>query len=124
MRFWRLMVEGGWGMWFVLAFGVITLVAAIGYALRPERRRAAAVRAFSRSLLFASISVVSLDLATVGARVVANPDWAHSPDLHLILLEGVSESLAPATLGFTLLSLVWLLVALGERRETGSGAEL
>ena len=120
MRFWRFMVEGGWGMWFVLAFGLITLFAAIGFARRPARGSRAVVRAFSRGTLFASISVVSLDLATVGARIMSTSEWSHGPGLHWVLLEGVSESLAPATLGFTLLSFVWLLVGVGERRGTSS----
>jgi hypothetical protein len=116
MRFLYFMGEGGWGMWFVLSFGLITLGAAVGFALRPHALRSDTVRSFSRSTTFAIISVVSLDLAAVGSRVPANPEWANSPHIHLIVMEGISESLAPAILGFTLLSLVWMIVAVGQRR--------
>jgi len=117
-RFWHLMGDGGWGMWFVLAFGLVTLAAAAGFAWRPDSRREHAVRAFSRATSFAILSTTGLDLAAVGSRIPANPEWANSPRLHLMVMEGIAESMAPAILGFTLLALAWLFVAVGQRRLT------
>jgi hypothetical protein len=116
MRFWHFMVEGGWAMWFVLTFGTITLAAAAGFARWPTEGRHRAVAAFSRATGFAIASAVSLNLAAVGSKVPNIPELANDPRVHLIVMEGVSESLAPAILGFTLLSFAWIVVAVGERR--------
>jgi hypothetical protein len=118
MRFLHFMAEGGWAMWFVLALGLITLGAAAGFASRPVPRRGEAVRSFSRATAFAVLSALSANLAAVGAKVPANPEWANSPRLPLIVMEGIAESLAPAILGFTLLSFAWIVEAVGQRRLT------
>jgi hypothetical protein len=111
------MHEGGWGMWFVLAFGLVTLAAAAGFARSPESARLAAVRSFSRATWFAVLSTVSIDLAKVAYSVANIPKLRDDPHLPLIVLEGISESLAPATLGFALLSFACILVAIGQRRQ-------
>jgi hypothetical protein len=112
------MSEGGWAMWFVLAIGLITVAAALGFALKPASPRQDAVRSFSLATSFMTVSAVSLDLAAVGSKVPNIPALANSPRLHLIVMEGISESLAPAILGFTLLSFAWIVMAVGQRRLT------
>lgn len=116
MRLWYFMMEGGLSMWFVLLFGGITLAAAVGFARRPDARRADAVRSFTLATAFSIVSGVCLNLATVGSKVPANPAMANNPKLPLIVMEGIAESLAPAILGFMLLSLAWTLMAVGHRR--------
>lgn len=116
MRFWSFILGGGPSMWFVLAFAAFTLGAAVGFARRPDPRRVDAVRSFSWATFFSIVCGVCLNLAAVGSKVPANPEWANSPTIHLIVMEGISESLAPAILGFMLLSLVWTLMAVGYRR--------
>jgi hypothetical protein len=116
MRFWHFMMEGGWAMWFVLAFGLITLAAAVAFAFNPALTREHAARSFSRATSFAVISAVCLDLAAVGSKVPQLPELANSPRIHLIVMQGISESLAPAILGFTLLSFAWMVLAVGQRR--------
>jgi hypothetical protein len=116
MRLWHFMLGGGLSIWFVLLFASFTLAAAIGFARRPEARRVDAVRSFSGATAFSIASGVCLNLAAVGSKVPANPEWANSPRLHLIVMEGIAESLAPAILGFMLLSLAWTLMAVGYRR--------
>jgi len=118
MGFFHFMGQGGWAMWFVLGLGLCALAAAASFALRPDSRRGEVVRSFSLATLFSSVATVSLDLAAVGSKVPANPEWANSPRLHLIVMEGIAESLAPAILGFTLLSFVWIVMAVGQRRLT------
>ena len=54
--------------------------------------------------------------AAVGSKVPAHPEWANSPKIHLIVMEGISESLAGGILGFCLLSLTWMVMAVGHRR--------
>ncbi|MEY2932905.1 MAG: hypothetical protein RL033_3654 [Pseudomonadota bacterium] len=116
MRFVHLMQDGGWGMWFVLTFGLITLAAAVGFALRPRPGGEAAVRSFSRATTFSILSTVCLDLAVGGSHIANGPAFANHPKIHLVVLEGIAESLAPAILGCTLLSLAWLVMAVGQRR--------
>ena len=116
MRFWQFFLGGGFSMWFVLLFASFTLAAAIGFARRPEARGADAVRSFSWATTFSVAAGVCLNLATVGSQVPANPEWANGPKLPLIVMEGIAESLAPAILGFMLLSLAWTVVAVGQRR--------
>ena len=45
-----------------------------------------------------------------------NDEWAHSPDMPLIVMYGLGEAVTPAVLGFTALSLAWMFVAVGMRR--------
>ena len=117
MALWHLMHDGGWGMWFVLAFGLVTLAAAAGFARSPTSARLAAVRSLSLATWFAVLSTVSIDLAKVATSVANIPQLRDDPRPYLILLQGISESLAPATLGFALLSFAWIMVAIGQRRE-------
>lgn len=116
MRFLHFMGQGGWGMWFVLTFGLVALLAAVGFARRPRPEGEQAVRSFSRATTFSTISSVCLDLAAVGSRVPNEPAFANHPHIHFVVMEGISESLAPAILGSTLLCFVWLVVAVGQRR--------
>lgn len=103
-------------MWFVLALGLITLAAAASFARRPSPARKDAVKSFSLATSLIVISSVCLDLAAVGSKIPADPQWQGNPRLPLAVMEGISESLAPAILGFTLLSLVWIVMAIGQRR--------
>jgi hypothetical protein len=116
MRFFHFMAEGGWGMWFVLAFGLITLAAAMGFARRPRPEGEPAVRSFSRATSFSAISSVCLNLAAVGSKVPNAPGIDQHPKVHFVVMVGISESLAPAILGGTLLSFAWLVMAVGQRR--------
>lgn len=104
-------------MWFVLAFGVITLAAAAGFALRSNAAWEVPVRSFTAATVFSIVTAVSANLAAVGSKVPQNPALANSPTLHLIVMEGISESLAPAILGFALLSFAWIVMAIGHRRQ-------
>jgi hypothetical protein len=119
MTLWHFMLGGGLSIWFVLLFASFTLAAAIGFARRPEARRADAVRSFSGATAFSIASGVCLNLAAVGSKVPAMLEWENSPKLPLIVMEGIAESLAPAILGFMLLSLAWTVMAVGYRRLSG-----
>ena len=115
MRFYHFFQEGGWGMWFVLLFGLITLAQAIGFARRPDERRRSALEAFERATLYSVIATVALDLAAV-ARAPRGMPWSEAPRVELVIFEGIAESLAPAILGFALLSFAWMIGAVGQRR--------
>jgi len=107
---------GGWGMWFVLIFGVLTLGAALVFAFRPDTRRVAAIRDLTLATVFSTVAGIVSGFAAVGSKVPANPEWANSPKIHLIVMQGISESLTNGILGFTILALSWMVMAVGHRR--------
>lgn len=110
------MQAGGFGIWIVLLFGVFALGTAIRFATRPEPRALRVLTALSWATVFAIFSAVSSNLAMVMWRVPQHPEWSKSPELPLIVMTGIGESLTPSILGFTLLGVTWLLVAVGYRR--------
>ena len=64
------------------------------------------------------LGAIAADIGAVMKRVPQLPEFASSPDLRVALYtSGIGESMVPAILGFTVLSLVWLLAAVGFRRQ-------
>ena len=112
----NLIRDGGAPMWAILFFGLIDLGAALRFAYRPARARLPPIIALSLAVLFSIPCGVMADIAAVGSKVPARPEWASSPKIHLVLLQGLAESMAPGILGFSALSLVALLCAVGLRR--------
>lgn len=107
---------GGFPIYFVLAFGAVALGTAARYAFAPTRTRRRFVEQMARATLFSTLAAVAADLATVGVNV--NDRWDEwSRQLGRVLCQGVAESLSPAIIGFPLLALVALLVAVGSRSE-------
>jgi hypothetical protein len=113
----NLMVEGGVPMWFLLAFGVATLVAAARFAWRPVGRSPAPVWCLAIGTTAWIATAVMQDLAAVGHH---GPDYLRAhPDVSLahMLMQGLAESMAPGILGFVILSLSSLLIAVGLYRR-------
>ncbi len=107
--------EGGFPMWFVLAFGLVSLGAAAWFAYRPSRRTLKFIRGMSAATLLTSFMGICADLAAVGHH--ANARWDEwSGSIVRVLLQGFAESMSPGIMGFSLLSLVALLVAAGAPR--------
>jgi hypothetical protein len=112
--------EGGFAMVFVLGFGLTALVSAILFAARPAQRKLPFLRGMSHATLYAILCGICADLGATGHHVVER--YAEKPDWWQYLLIGLGESMAPGIIGFTLLSLVWLVSAVGERRLARAGA--
>jgi uncharacterized membrane protein len=107
---------GGYSMVLVLLFGALTLVAAVVFIRKPKEQHVGTIRALSTATVFTVLGGFTSCLAAVFTKVPNRPEWAHSPDLPLIVMTGLGEALTPAILGFSLLSLAWLLTAAGVRR--------
>ncbi len=107
---------GGFPMWFVLAFGGLTLAAAVSFARRPMERQVGMIRGMSIATVFVILSAMAVAMMTVATRVPLNEAWANDPKVWLIVLTGFGESLTPAVLGFSFLAMAWLVTALGVRR--------
>ena len=110
------MRAGGVGIWIVTLFGLLALFGAGRFAWRADPDRLRGVVALTWATVFAIASAVSANLASVCWKVPNRPEWAQSPEMPLIVMTGIAESLTPAILGFTVLGVVWLLVAVGHRR--------
>jgi hypothetical protein len=112
-----LLTEGGFPMWFLLAFGLATLIFAACFARAPLRRTLRITLALAGATAFTTLTSICTDLAAVGHKL---PEYVTKhPDTTLAeaLLQGIAESLSPGILGFTMLSLTALIVALGFHRE-------
>ncbi len=107
---------GGWPMFLILILGLTTLVAAAAFMRKPEARDVGMIRGFSVATVFAVLSGIAADLAAVFTKIPSNPEWANSPDMPLIVMTSLDESLTPAVLGFSMLTLAWLVTAVGVRR--------
>lgn len=107
-------IDGGIGVWFILLFGGATLVGAVLFVRRPDELRLASLRAMSITTLLSSlvgfIAGVAISFKGVARIPGVNDRW------HLIALKGISEACACLILGLTLLTLAWLMIAIGLRR--------
>jgi len=110
--------EGGFPMWFLLLFGALLLLAGARFAWRPDTARLRLALALGAATLFTSLTAICAALATVGHQAPAY--LARHPEMTLasVLLEGIAESLSPAILGCTALTLAALFIALGFYRES------
>ena len=110
--------EGGFPIWFLLAFGGLLLISSARFAQRPGSARLRVALALGAATLFTTVTAICADLATVGHQA---PNYlARHPEMNLasVLLQGLAESLSPAILGGTVLTLAALFVALGCYRES------
>ncbi|MBI4817711.1 MAG: hypothetical protein HY791_15725 [Deltaproteobacteria bacterium] len=111
---------GGAPMIVLLGLGIVALVASIKFVSKPRAEAVRPLRALAKSIVYASIAGVATDLMAVFTQVPNHPEWSKSPELHLIVMQGLGESMAPAVMGFTILNIVYVLIALGERRIAGA----
>jgi hypothetical protein len=107
---------GGWSAISTMIFGLLALVVAGLFVRQATPRRLAIVRALSASTVFAALAGVALNFSTVMFKTTGLPELRDAPDFHLIVMQGLGESVVPAVLGGMLLALTWLLIAVGTRR--------
>lgn len=112
---------GGWSMWFVTLFGLITLVVAIVFAVQADLGKLAFVRAMTLSTTFSIACGVLTNFLAVCRYVGGDPAIAANGELPRIVLIGFGESITPAILGFSMLAVTWLIVAVGTRRVRDLG---
>src|SRR5688572_33458047 len=99
----ELMKAGGWSMWLVLIFGLATLVAATFVVFGRDLGKLALVRALTLATVFAVCTGLCSNVAAVMTHAA---DYTDVP-VHLVVMQGLAESLAPGILGFTMLSISW-----------------
>lgn len=112
-----LFIEGGVPMWFLLIFGLATMIFSARFAYAPVRRTLRTTFALGGATLLTIFTGICTDLATVGHQVPAYLKAHPEMPLSDIILQGIAESLSPGVMGFSMLSLSALIVALGFHRE-------
>ena len=97
-----------------LILGVVPLVMAVVYAVRPTERHLALMRPLSLAGLFAAMTGGLLGFINV-LRFV----WTRelTAETYRVMAVGAAESLVSIFVGFASLTVAWLLVAVGMSRE-------
>jgi hypothetical protein len=112
---------GGYPIWIVIALSIPTLYLAVRFALSIDARRLAMLRALSWAQVFAVTSGVAANVLAVMWGVGRNEELLKEP-LQPILI-GLGESLTPAVLGLSVLTVTWILITFGLRRSPKSDLE-
>lgn len=110
-------IAGGWGMWSTLLFGGLALATAVRYALKTDARKLSIIRALSLATLYSTLVGMCSGFIAVSHYVDRN--WAElktKGEFGYIVLQGLGEIANLPALGFMLLTLTWLFVAVGTRR--------
>ena len=113
----QFMIEGGFGMWPVLVFGLVALGAATRYAWKPERPRLGFVVGMVLTVVSATIHATWTDVGAV-FRYLESRDRASDADFWRIFMEGMKESTRPGALAGIFVTLALLAISVGLHRES------
>jgi hypothetical protein len=105
----QMFTEGGYPMWFLLAAALALLAAAGDFAARPTRARLGLTKALGLTTFLSIAMGTAADFSAVGHHASEFP----AESLATIVLQGVGESMSPAILGFSCLTLAAALVSVG-----------
>ena len=108
----RFFVEGGWAMWPVLIFGMVTIGSAIRFVQRPETAQLKFVAAIGLTTLMFTIHATWMNLGST-FRSLEDPERVPDAELVRTIFAGLKESTRAGTLGLHLLAAACLLVAIG-----------
>lgn len=111
---WNLFRAGGFPMFFVVGFGLIALITAFSYAMRPMVEREKFVRWMALATIASVFCGTAADFAAVAHYVASTP--METSRMGAIVIEGFGESMSPAIFGFSILSLAAAMIAVGKRR--------
>jgi hypothetical protein len=106
--------DGGWSMFVILLFGFVALASAAFYAARPDARHQGFVTWMARATFWSVLVGFCSDFAKTLHTACRIED---ANERSRVVIEGSAESLSPGIVGFALLALVALLVAVGRRRS-------
>ncbi len=112
------MYEGGIMMWFILMLGTAALAYAVSFVIYPAEKKLDVIRPLSLSTLFASLTGFFMGFGMVMRHFKPVAQWAKDSELPLVVMIGLGESVCNLILGFGFLTIVWLLTAVGLRRQT------
>ena len=101
----------------ILVSGVGALGMAIAYAIRPTEQKLALMRPLSLAGIFGALCSFSGGVATVLAGIAATTEIKTGQINFGAVLMGFRETIVPIFVAFAFLSVAWLLVAAGMRRQ-------
>ena len=106
---------------FVVIIGLVTLVTAVYFSFRPSERTLSVLRPLCAATVFSSLTAFFLGVANglvgLSRALERATDSAAAAQVWRTFLGGLAESPAALILGFSILSVSWLLVAVGLRRQ-------
>jgi hypothetical protein len=107
---------------FVVVLGLASVATAIGLALRPSERALAVLRPLSAATAFSGVSAAFLGVANLCVAVARSLEESGQAPVPArtwgLMFAGLAEGTIPVILAFALLSVAWLLAAVGMRRHT------
>jgi hypothetical protein len=109
-------LAGGVPMLGVVVCGLAALVAAVRFAMSPDRRKVAAIACLSVAALSSSLLGFAADISKVFMMIGKVEEWQKPDVMPLVVIQGAHESLSPVILGLALLTVTWLVMAVGFRR--------
>ena len=114
-------MEGGWGMWPVLVFGMVTLGAAGRFMRKPDTAQLKFVAAMALTTAVMTLHATWMDVSMV-FKALSDPQRVPDAELTRTLFVGLMESTRPGSLSGTLLTLASMLVAIGFLRAQKKAA--
>jgi hypothetical protein len=108
------LIEGGFGMWPVLAVGLVALLTGARYAATGDGSARGALEALVGAILAMAFAGFFAGLVATGSYITGLPEEAA---VARVAITGAKEASNNLVLGFTLVGLVQLQLALGRRRE-------
>jgi hypothetical protein len=108
------MRAGGMPMWLTLLMGGYAIWVAISFAREPAEGKLALLRPLSVATIFHSLTGFVLG---IGLTMKFSASAMAQPDGPAILLTGIGESSANIGLGFGLLTVAWMIITVGFRRQ-------
>ena len=106
---------------FVAIVGLAALWTAARFAIRPTEQGLAVLRPLSASTAFGGLCALVLGVATALVNVIDKLEAAADPGATAAawrhFLAGLAEATAPLGVALALLTVVWLLAAVGLRRQ-------
>jgi hypothetical protein len=108
--------NGGFPMFFILAFGAIGLATSAWYAYRPNARSYAFLVWMGLATLFTTLMGLAADIGATCYHV-ARAMTQDAPMWRAWLVEGFAESMSPPIMGFAFLAMTALLTAVGRARD-------
>lgn len=111
----EMFMEGGWGMWSILIYGLVLVGAAIRFVARPARRQIPFLAAMGLTTLVATVHAT---WTCFGAVFNVMTDEKRVPDAQMtrVFMEGMKESTRPGSFGGAILTLACVLFAVGVLR--------
>lgn len=118
-----LIQEGGLPMWFILAFGMVTLGASVAYAIRMQERFLRLAVGMGWATGFSTVTGLALALGASFHALSGNrrPDISiEMPHGTQVMFQALAESMSPLIMGPAFLTLAAMFLAAGRFRQASS----